>query len=235
MKTIGIIGGTSWPSTISPYCIVNTEVARRLGGFHSARIILYSIDYAPIKSLYHDGWDKIPALLRHEIEFAANLRPDCLLMANNTLHKAFDLIEASLNLPMPFFHAVRLTRQALLGQQANGQKNTALFLGTAFTMEDSFFQQPLTDAGIELMVPDPAERAGIQAHQNRLAAGEKPDQPMRAFFSGLLNKYQRLGCATVILACTELPLVIDSQLTDLAIVDPLKLQCQAAVDFALQN
>jgi aspartate racemase len=231
MKTIGIIGGTSWPSTISPYEIINREIAARLGGFHSARIIVYSIDYDPIKSLYHHGWDRIPGLLKREIKFAAALKPDCLFLANNTLHKAVDLIGDSLKLSMPFFHAVHLTRTALLELEIS----KALFLGTAFTMEDDFFQAPLRQAGITLTIPDALERAEIQVQQSRLAKNEKPDDPMVEFFAALLAKYRQQGCEAAILACTELPLAISNTITDMKLIDPLKLQCHAAVDFALKS
>lgn len=231
MKTIGILGGTSWPSTMSPYQMINAEVACRLGGHHSARIILYSIDYNAIKSLYPNGWDIIPGLLKQELEFALALKPDCLFIANNTLHKAFDIIEKDLPLRVPFFHGPRLTRDELAKQN----KQKTLFLGTAFTMEDDFFTGLLRKAGIDLVVPDAGERKQVQASQSRLSAGEPPDQLIREFFKGLLEKYEKQDCKAVVLACTELPLAIDSSVTQMTIIDPLVLQCRAAVDFALSG
>ncbi|MDP9126910.1 MAG: amino acid racemase [Pseudomonadota bacterium] len=230
MRTIGILGGTSWPSTMAPYNMINAEVARRLGGHHSARIILYSIDYDPIKSLYHHGWDRIPALLKREIEFLARMKPDCLMIANNTLHKAFDLIETEMALPFPVFHAVRLTSQALT-KAAPGK---TLFLGTSFTMDDDFFKGALARDGVDIIIPDAAERIAIQKEQTALAQGESP-VAARVFFSELLRRYENQGCEAVVLACTELPLAIDPSLTQMTLIDPLALQCATAIDFALKE
>ena len=228
MKAIGILGGTSWPSTMSPYRLLNEDVARRLGGHHSARITLYSIDYDPIKSLYHHGWDRIPGLLKDELEQLLALKPDGFMIANNTLHKAYDRIDAELAPKVPIFHAARLVREEL-----KKSSKKALFLGTSLTMEDDFYTGPLRSAGIELMIPDPQERADIQSAQSRLAKGEPADAAMAAFFTSLLARYQGQGCASAVLACTELPLAIDNSLTSMALIDPLVLQCRAAVDFAL--
>ncbi|WP_394438134.1 aspartate/glutamate racemase family protein [Sphingobium naphthae] len=96
MKLIGILGGTSWPSTGLPYRMINQEVQRRLGGHHSARILLYSIDYHDIKSRYWDRWAEIPPLLKSEIDQLLSFRPDCWMLANNTLHKAYDAVAEEL-------------------------------------------------------------------------------------------------------------------------------------------
>jgi len=106
MKTIGLLGGTSWPSTIEYYRILNRLAQEKLGGYHSANLLLYSIDYHEIKSRYHDGWDEIPILLEKEIHKLVKLGPDCILICNNTLHKAFDEIKTDLNLKIPFHHSV---------------------------------------------------------------------------------------------------------------------------------
>jgi aspartate racemase len=143
MKTIGLLGGTSWPSTIEYYRILNELAQSRLGGFHSANILLRSIDYHEIKSRYHEGWNEIPSLLRKEIEALARLGPDCLVICNNTLHKAFDVIEADLRLTAPVFHIVAVT-----GKFARSRHfKRLLLLGTKFTMEDGF-----TTAGLKHLV-----------------------------------------------------------------------------------
>lgn len=230
MKTIGILGGASWTSTISPYRWLNEEVNRRLGGSHSARIVLYSMDYDPIKSQYQHGWKEIPNLFKREVEYIISMNPDCLIIANNTLHKAYDMIEDKINISVPLFHAVRLTCDEL----KNSGVRKILFLGTKQTMKDDYFTGPLRKCGISVMLPDDAQMDKIQSAQEKLAKG-KVDNPTREFFSDLLEQYEAKGCKTVVLACTELPLVVNGNMTRMAIIDPLILQCKAAVDYALDN
>ena len=101
-----MLGGTSWPSTIEYYRILNKMVQERLGGFHSANILLRSIDYHEIKSRYHDGWDEIPRLLEESLKDLESRGPDCIIICNNTLHRAYDMIKAQLNLRIPIIHLV---------------------------------------------------------------------------------------------------------------------------------
>src|SRR5579872_4442460 len=126
MKRIGLLGGMSWPSTAEYYRHINKMVADRLGGHHSADLILRSIDYHDIKSRYSGGWDEIPALLENELRFMREQPCDCLILCNNTLHKAFDLIRGGLSLDIPFFHAVELTARHA---RSEGLKHL-LLLGT---------------------------------------------------------------------------------------------------------
>jgi aspartate racemase len=226
MKRIGLLGGTSWPSTALYYSAINRMVAERLGGHHSADMILRSIDYHAIKSNYNGGWDRIPELLEREIRFMLTLPCDCLILCNNTLHKAFDLLRDRLALPIPFFHAVELTARYAQEQELT----RLLLLGTRFTMEDGFFRDGLTGKGLEVNIPDAREREDIQAIQLRLAAGENHAE-FSVYFDHLLAKYAHLDAA--VLACTELPLAIPARGGTLRIVDPAWLQAKAAVDFAL--
>lgn len=228
MRLIGILGGTSWPSTLLPYRMLNAEVQRRLGGFHSARILLYSIDYHAIKSRYGARFGEVPPLLKAEAEALLSRRPDGWMIANNTLHKAYDIIAPALDAGIPFFHAVHLTRDHLV---ARGLRRV-LLTGTRFTMEDGFFAAGLAAAGIDVVVPGEADRAAIQAIQTRLAAGET-DPAFAPVFAGILARAAADGCDAVVTACTELPLVVHAGLTTMAVVDPLALQCAAAVEFAL--
>jgi len=227
-KLIGVLGGTSWPSTPSVYRLLNEEVQKRLGGHHSARILLYSIDYDAIKSRYSGRCDEIPALLKAEVERLLQCRPDCYMIANNTLHKAWNAVADELPKAAPFFHAVRLTTDELT---ARGAKRV-LLLGTRFTMEDGFFAAPIEAAGIRVDIPDEEDRARVQAMQSRIAAGEV-DESFGPAFAELLAKYEAQGCEAVILACTELPMVIDQSMTGMRVIDPLVLQCRACVDYAL--
>ncbi len=116
MKTIGLLGGTAWISTIDYYRLINQMVARELGGCHSAQIVLKSIDYSGSKSNYGKDDKKVSSLLREELEKLAGLNPDCLIICNNTLHKYYDVIEDDLGLKIPLFHAVRLTADHVKGR-----------------------------------------------------------------------------------------------------------------------
>jgi aspartate racemase len=135
MRLIGVLGGTSWPSTILPYRLLNQEVHRRLGGNHSARIALYSIDYHEIRSGYSGDWGKVPDLLLGEIKTLLSFKPDCWMIANNTLHKVYGQIRHELPADPPMFHAVELVRDDLLARGAR----KVLLLGTRFTMEDDYY------------------------------------------------------------------------------------------------
>lgn len=230
MRLIGILGGTSWPSTMLPYRLLNEEVQRRVGQHHSARVVVYSIDYHAIKSRYHDGWAEIPSILRREIETLISFGPDCWMLANNTLHRAYDAIAQELTYAPPFFHAVELVRAELVGSKLR----RVLLLGTKFTMEDGFFARPLLQAGITVDVPNESDRVAIQEIQTRLSRGEiHPD--FGTSFQTILAKHESQGCEAVITACTELPLVIHQSMTQMRLIDPLVLQCRACVDFALSG
>jgi len=228
MKLIGVLGGTSWPSTVLPYRLLNQEVERRLGGHHSARIALYSIDYHAIRSAYSADWSVIRGLLRQEVERLLSFRPDCWMIANNTLHTVYDQIASELPADPPLFHAVRLVR-AELGAQGRGK---VLLLGTRFTMEDGYYTRPISDAGTTVEIPAEAERARIGRILTRLADGKAaPDDT--GYFRDLIARHANAGCEAVILGCTELPLVITQGSSDLPLIDPLVLQCRACVDYAL--
>ena len=229
MKTIGLLGGTSWPSTIEYYRILNELAQARLGGYHSASLLLRSIDYHAIKSRYHAGWDEIPTLLRAEIESFTRLAPagpECLVICNNTLHKAYDSFAAELELGMPVFHVVAATGAHA---RARGWRRV-LLLGTQFTMEDGFYQRGLESFGLRVSTPVAADRAAIQTVQSQLARGVMQPE-FRAFFSALVARYTDVDAA--ILACTELPLAMAQADHALPLINPTELQCRAAFEYAV--
>lgn len=228
MKLIGILGGTSWPSTILPYRMLNQEVQRRLGPQHSARIALYSIDYAAIRGHYSGDWEQIPPLLLAEIRTLLSFKPDCWMIANNTLHHLLGRIADDLPATPPLFHAIELVRDHLVASR----RSRVLLLGTRFTMENGYYADPIRAAGIEVLVPGEADRERIGLIQSRLADGAS-DPAFAPYFADLITRYAGLGCEAVIAGCTELPLVITQELSPIEVVDPLQLQCHACVDFAL--
>jgi aspartate racemase len=230
MKLIGILGGTSWPSTVLPYQMLNEEVQRRLGSNHSARIALYSIDYAAIRACYSGDWSPIPGLLLDEIRVLLSFNPDCWMIANNTLHKIWGEIAHALPAYPPMMHAIELVRDHLLSRRLG----RVLILGTRFTMEDDYYSGPIRSAGVEVVVPEEADRAHIAAIQTRLADGVI-DPAFAPYFTDLISRAAARGCEAVIAGCTELPLVITGNISPIPVIDPLFLQCVACVDFALSS
>lgn len=224
MKMIGLLGGTSWPSTFSYYEQLNQAAQSALGGHHSARILLYSIDYHPIKSLYHHGWDQIPTLLHQEITTLAGMKPDCIILCNNTLHFALDQIAESLKLSVPIFHAGHLAAEKAKQQGCK----SVLLLGTSFTMENGFFARYFEQRDITVRTPTEEDRKIIQAIQSELAKGVmKPEYTET--FRHMLDNYSDVDA--IILACTELPLAINTQNAPKPLINPIHCQCKAAADF----
>jgi len=228
IKSIGLLGGTSWPSTMYYYELLNRLVNERLGEHHSARITLNSIDYNEIKSRYESAWDEIPDILEEELNTLLDCRPDCIILCNMSLHEALDTLLERRKITIPLFHAAN--KAAGSSHELGIQK--ALLLGTKRTMEVNYFPSVFAKSGIEMVIPTEAERREIQNVQSRLAQGEKSEE-FSEFFSELLTGYSHVDA--VVLACTELPLVIKESTTDLKIVSPLHLQCEAAVNFVVSK
>ncbi len=203
-------------------------VQRRLGGFHSANILLQSIDYHDIKSRYHDGWDGIPHLLQGVLEDFAQRGPDCILICNNTLHKAYDLVELRMNLQIPVIHIVDVVGRAAM---AKGYK-TVLLLATKFTMEDGFYQERFKRFECDITIPSARDRVEIQEIQSQLAAGQV-DNCFREYFQNLLACYTEVDA--VILGCTELPLVVGRGDAIKPLLNPIALQCAEALEFVLES
>jgi aspartate racemase len=226
MKTIGLLGGTGWSSTIGYYKALNELVAKRLGGYHSAKILLKSIDYHDIMSSYGKDHEKIAVLLKQELQELISLKPDCIIICCNSLHKYYDLIKHELQTQIPVLHAVELVAQHLL---SNNQRKV-LLLATKFTMEDGFFAKILADKGIAVTIPNQDERNKMQKIHGELMRNAVTVDS-RSYFSALIKKHHNLDA--VVLGCTEYPLVVDDTNSILPIIDPVYLQAMAAVDYAL--
>jgi aspartate racemase len=228
MKTIGLLGGTGWSSTITYYKILNELVQQRLGGYHSAKILLKSIDYHEIQSSYGRDHDRVASLLEEELRGLIALKPDSILICCNTLHKYYDMIRDRLHSGIRVFHALDLVAQKLREQQYQ----QVLLLATKNTLDDGFFEKKLEQNGIVVITPNQEEREEIhyihgELIQNLVTAKSKQ------FFSNLIASHHHLDA--VILGCTELPLVIDQESSLLPIIDPILLQTGAAVDDALAS
>jgi aspartate racemase len=226
MKTIGLLGGTGWSSTIGYYQQLNELVNARLGGYHSAKIILKSIDYHAIMTQYGKNHELIAGLLKKELQELIQLQPDCIIICCNSLHKYYDMIRPELNSDIPVMHAVDLVVQHCV----QSEYKKVLFLATKFTMEDGFFAQKLQNAGIDVVIPDSQQRNQMQQIHGQLMQNHVT-QKSRDYFEQLIEQYS--DCDAVILGCTEYPLVVDQTNCSLPIIDPVKLQVKSAVDFAI--
>ncbi len=228
MRLMGLLGGTSWPSTIEYYRVLNEMVHSRLGGFHSANLLLRSVDYHDIKSRYSDNWKEIPSLLQEALTDLDARGPDCILICNNTLHKAYDSVASQLNLSATVIHLVDSVGRAA---SKKGFKRL-LLLATKLTMEDGFYAERLKEFGCEVSVPSLDERDKIQEIQSKLAAGQM-DELFRSYFRELLSRYTEVDA--VILGCTELPLAIGMAEATRPLLNPIELQCAEAIEFAFAS
>ncbi len=228
MKTIGLLGGTGWSSTIGYYTLLNEKVGARLGGYHSAKIILSSVDYHDIMSNYGKDHEATAAALKRELQKLIAFKPDCIMICCNSLHKYYDMIKTDLNSTIPVFHAVDLVAQHAKKQSLN----KVLLLATKFTMEDGFFAHKLENYGISVVIPNQDERNEMQRIHGQLMQNTVT-QEARDYFGSLIAKYN--DCDAVVLGCTEYPLVVNKGNSVLPIIDPVQLQTAAAVDFALQD
>ncbi|HGM6769823.1 aspartate/glutamate racemase family protein [Stenotrophomonas maltophilia] len=229
MKTLGLIGGMSWESSAQYYRLINEEVRRRLGAAHSAQLLMWSVDFAPIKQLQHDGdWD---ALARHMVDAAERLQAggaDVLLICTNTMHALTTQIEAAC--PLPLLHIADPTATAIV---AAGWRRVGL-LGTAFTMEQDFYRGRLAGRfGLEVLVPEAEDRQ--QVHDiiyQELIAGVVSERS-RQVYADVIARLVARGAEAIILGCTEIMLLVRPQDSAVPLFDTTSLHAQAAVDAAL--
>jgi aspartate racemase len=216
-----------WQSTILYYERLNQLAHTRMGKHHSADIVLRSPDYQRIKRFAYDQIEERGAVLANELSALALCNPDCILICNNTLHKAYDDVKARLDLRVPVLHIVNEVGKYLA---ANSMKSV-LLLGTQFTMEDGFFAEGLRSHGISCRIPDAGVRNDMQKIQEKLLR-EGPDQEMKTWYKKLIMTYDDTVDA-VVLACTELPLIISPSDIPFPVVDSVDVHCKAAIAFAL--
>lgn len=227
MKTIGLLGGLGWVSTIEYYRNLNQKVNKTLGKHHSAKIILNSIDHESVRQFDYNEWDKIAEILKEGILQLDSFGADCILICNNTLHKAFDLISSSLNTKAPVFHIVDCVGEYAVQQNLN----KLLLLGTKFTMEDGFYHNRLKNFGLEVITLDESDRLEVnRVIQEELLKNIFKDGSKK-WFQDMIKKYD---CDAVTLGCTELPLLIKQEDYKTPILSSVELHCQKAVDFALK-
>ena len=229
MKTIGLIGGMSWESTALYYEWLNNGIKNRLGGLHSARIALYSVNFEEIEKLQHQGdWDALGNILANAARNVEAGGADFLLICTNTMHKVALAVESAITIPL--LHIADPTGQEL---QKKSKTRPAL-LGTDFTMSQLFYKQRLLDEfGIECMIPEPEERKIIhRIIYEELCLGTIKSES-REEYKKIIQRMMQDGADSVILGCTEITLLIKQEDVDLEVFDTTALHASAAVDFSL--
>jgi aspartate racemase len=228
MKTIGLLGGMSWESTQTYYRMLNENVKASLGGLHSARVILYSVDFAEIEALQHQGnWDETARILAKAASAVESAGADFLLIGTNTMHKVAPQIEASISIPL--LHIADATASVLLKDQIR----TVGLLGTRFTMEQAFYRERLEAQGIEVLVPDDAERDIIhRVIYEELCLGVTSAES-KAQYLGVVDHLAQRGAQGVIMGCTEIGLLIQQNDTAVPLYDTTAIHALQAVNVAL--
>jgi aspartate racemase len=231
MKTIGLIGGMSWESSIEYYRIVNQTVRERLGGLHSAKSIMFSVDFADIERFQHQGdWQAASAVLVEAAQQLQMAGASMVMLCTNTMHKLADDIEARISIP--FLHIADAVGERI---QSGGMKQVGL-LGTKFTMEQNFYRQRLVERyGLKVLVPDLPERDRIhQIIYSELCLGKiEPTsaETLTMIMAGLAEQ----GAEGIILGCTELELLITPSMTPMPLFPTTRIHAEAAVNLALST
>ncbi len=220
LKTIGLIGGTSWPSTIEFYKILNQMAGEKYGAGHSARILLSSIDYFEISKHYPNNWEMINPILKRELEYLDSVNPSCIALCNNTLHEGIDMIKSDLSLKPPFIHMV----DEVVSYLSQRKFNSVLLTGTKYTMECGYYKNKLESSGLKVVIPESAHRNLIQDIQKIIASGVSVNSSHLTKIRQMLETYK--NCDVVLAACTELPLVINDQSSPIEVADPAEILCQ---------
>ncbi|WP_421233460.1 aspartate/glutamate racemase family protein [Aeromonas jandaei] len=231
MKCIGLLGGMSWESTVSYYQALNRGVRAKLGGLHSARVLLNSVDFAGIERLQHAGdWPATARLLAAEARKLQDGGADFLLIGTNTMHKVAPEIEAAIDIPL--LHIADATARRL---QADGIQRVGL-LGTRFTMEQDFYKGRLqTHFGLEVLVPAEAERERVhRIIYDELCLGEIRDAS-RAEYLAIIAGLAAAGAEAVILGCTEIALLVGEAQAAVPLYDTTAIHAEAAVTLALTS
>ena len=229
-RTLGIIGGMSWESTESYYRIINEGIKAKLGGLHSADLLIHSVDFGPINTLQETGeWDELGAMMASSGKRLQAAGAQGLLIATNTMHKLFDDVQSATDLPL--IHIADATIDAIKVQNIS----TIALLGTQFTMTQDFYKQRLIDAGLKVLIPAEDKRAEVhRIIKKELCVGEFKDSS-RQYYIDVISKLAEQGAEGVILGCTEIGLLITQDDSPIPVFDTTVIHAAAAVDFLLAD
>ena len=223
MKTIGLIGGMSWESTVTYYEIINRTIKEKLGGLHSGKLVLFSVDFQEIEECQAKGeWDKSAKILTEAAQSLEKAGADFIVICTNTMHKIAPDIQKNINIPI--LHIAEATADEL---DKKDIKKVAL-LGTKYTMEQDFYKNKLIDRGIEVVIPDDEDRAEVnRVIYEELCLGKILPLSKKKFLE-IMDKLLEKGAQGVILGCTEIGLLVQQKDTDISLFDTAEIHAKSA-------
>ena len=231
MKTIGLLGGMSWESSIEYYRIINETIRVRLGGLHSAASIMVSVDFADIETIQREGrWDDAAQLLIFAARQAQRGGADLLLLCTNTMHKVAGQIQSAVDIPL--LHIADPTAAVIRAQELH----CIGLLGTRFTMEEGFYKDRLIQKhGLDVLIPPEGDREVIHhvIYDELVLGNILPDS--RSRYLEIIQRLAARGAQGIILGCTEIGLLVKPSDTDVPLFDTTKIHAVAAVDLALKG
>lgn len=229
MKTIGLIGGMSWESTVTYYKIINETVKERLGGLHSAKCILYSVDFQEIEECQANGnWVKSGEILGEAAYNLEKAGADFIVICTNTMHKVVNQIKEKISIPI--LHIAEMTAEKILEK---GLKNIAL-LGTKYTMEQDFYKSKLIEKDINVIIPDKNDIETInKVIYDELCLGTINSDSKKKFLE-IVDKLRNKGAEGIILGCTEIGLLIKNEDTDVPLFDTAIIHAEQAAMYSIK-
>jgi aspartate racemase len=231
MKTIGMIGGMSWESSIEYYRIINETVRDELGGLHSAKSIMYSVEFAEIETLQHqDRWDDAAKIMIAAAQGVEKGGADFGIICTNTMHKLYDIVQQNIRIPM--IHIADATAEAI---RAAGINKIAL-LGTRFTMVENFYKGRLVENyGLEVIIPSEADMEMVhRVIYDELCAGII-DSESKQNYAEIIRRLVADGAQGIILGCTEIGLLVKQEDSPVPLFDTTEIHAKAAVSYALAD
>ena len=230
MKTIGMLGGMSWESTVTYYQVINETVKQELGGLHSAKVLLYSVDFAEIEKCQVDGdWEKSADILSVAAQNLEKAGADFIVICTNTMHKVVPQIQSKISIPI--IHIAEATADEL---EHNNISQIAL-LGTKYTMTQDFYKEKLTNAGITVLIPNEQEIETVNdIIYNELCLGIISEASKEKFLC-IINSLAEQGAQGVILGCTEIGLLIGQKDSDLPVFDTTQIHAVKAAKISMGN
>ena len=229
LKTIGLIGGMSWESTVTYYKIINETVKEKLGGLHSAKCMLYSIDFQEIEECQANGnWEKSGEILGEAANNLEKAGADFIVICTNTMHKVINQIKEKISIPI--LHIAEMTAEKILEK---GLKNIAL-LGTKYTMEQDFYKSKLIEKGINVIIPDKNDVEIInKVIYDELCLGIINSNSKKKFLE-IVDKLRNKGSEGIILGCTEIGLLIKNEDTDVPLFDTAIIHAEQAAIYSIK-
>lgn len=229
MKTIGLIGGMSWESTVTYYQVINETIKKELGGLHSAKILLYSVDFAEIEECQSKGeWERSAEILGAAAQALKTAGADFILICTNTMHKVLPQIRRQVNIP--FLHIAGAAAEQIVKQRIN----KVLLLGTKYTMQQDFYKEKLIAAGIEVLIPDEMEMDYVNMVIFEELCLGKIREESRQHVMEIIERYVGAGIEGVVLGCTEIGLLIEPEMVSVPVFDTALIHAEKAAILSLE-